>query len=149
MTPSGVQPTRPGDAAHEAAHRALGEPVDVLLRRDQVDHRLGVEPVRQRQLDEDPVHVRIGGQLGDRRLDLALRRRRREVDVARPHPDLGRLALLAAHVALARRVVADEHGDEADRRRRRRPRSAWRSALEQLVTQGQCRPSRSPSPTRL
>ena len=40
-------------------------------------HRLGVEPAGQRQLDEDPVDVRVGGELGDRRLDLALRRRRR------------------------------------------------------------------------
>ena len=112
-----MQPTRPGHAAHEPAHRALGEPVDVLLRRDQVDDRVGVEAARERQLDEDAVDVGIGGQLGDRGLDLALRRRRRQVDVARPHPDLGRLALLAAHVALARRVVADEHRRQADRRR--------------------------------
>ena len=80
-------------------------------------HRVGVEAAGQRQLDEDPVDVGVGGELGDGRLDLALRRRRRQVDVARLHPDLGRLALLAAHVALARRVVADEHGRQADRRR--------------------------------
>ncbi len=38
-----------GQAAHEAAHRALGEPVDVLLRRDQRQHGLGVEAGGQRQ----------------------------------------------------------------------------------------------------
>ena len=64
--------TRPGTPAHEAAHRPLGEAVDVLVRRDQREHGLGVEPVGQRQLDEDAVHVGIGGQLGDGRLDLAL-----------------------------------------------------------------------------
>ena len=71
----------PGHAAHEPAHRPLGEPVDVLLRRDQVDHRVGVEAGRQRQLDEDPVHVGVGRQLGDGRLDLALRDVGRQVDV--------------------------------------------------------------------
>ena len=136
MTPSGVHADETRPAAHEAAHRALGEPVDVLLRRDQVDHRLGVEAGGQRQLDEDAVHVGVGGELGDRRLDLALRRRRREVDVARLHPDLGRLALLAAHVALARRVVADEHRRQADRRRAGRF-DALGERFEQLVTQGQ------------
>ncbi len=39
-----------GQAAHEPAHRALGEPVDVLLGRQQRQHRLGVEAVGQRQL---------------------------------------------------------------------------------------------------
>jgi len=82
------------------------------------------------------VDVRIGGQLGDRRLDLALRGRRRQIHVTGPHPDVSRLALLAAHVALARGVVADEDGDEADRRGAGRF-DALGQPLEQLVTQRQ------------
>ena len=46
----------PGEAAHQAARSTLGQPVDVLLRRDEVQHGLRVEAAGQRQLHEDAVH---------------------------------------------------------------------------------------------
>ena len=58
--------------AHQPAQRPLGQPVDVLLRRDHGQHGVGVEAVGERQLHEDSVDVGVGGQLGDGRLDLSL-----------------------------------------------------------------------------
>ena len=40
--------------------------VDVLLGRDRLDHAVLVDVVGQRQLDEEPVHVVVGVDLGDR-----------------------------------------------------------------------------------
>ena len=107
-------------------------------------HRLGIETVGKRELDEDAVHRRVVDERTDRRFDLGLCRRRRQVDVARRQTGLGGLGVLAADVPLARTVVADEHGGQTDRRRsgrfdlcpdrRRSARRATRS-----------RPSRSPS----
>ena len=133
-------------AAHEPAHRALGEAVDVLLGRDQVDHGIGVETRRAAGAGR--------GCRGRRDRPTARRRPPRPGPASAVagrstwrglHADLGRLALLAAHVALARRVVADEDGGQADRRRARPPRSAPRRAAEQSRHAARCRPSRSPS----
>ena len=68
----------------------------------------------QRQLDEDPVDRVVGVQLGEQRQELLLGRVRGQADVARVDPDRLRRLLLAADVDVRRRVVADEHGGEAD-----------------------------------
>ena len=106
-----------GQAAHEPAHRALGETVDVLLGGISAQHRLGVEAAGQRQLAQDAVHARVGGQRADGVFDLGLAGVAGQLDVARLHAGLGGLLLLAAHVDLARLVVADQHGGQAHRRR--------------------------------
>ena len=54
----------------------LGETVDVLVGGHQVEHGFRVETVRQRQLDEDAVHLGIGGERADGVFDLGLRGRR-------------------------------------------------------------------------
>ena len=110
-------------AAHETAHRRLGQPVDVLLGRDHAQHRLRVEVAGQRQLAEDAVHRRVGSQRGDDVLELGLADVAVDRHVARLHAGLGRLLLLAADVDLAGLVVADQHRGQAHRRRCRRPRS--------------------------
>ena len=71
-----------GATTHESAHRALGQAVDVLLRRDEVDDRFGVETVGERELHEDAVHRVVGDEFTHDRLDLCLGGRRRQVDMA-------------------------------------------------------------------
>ena len=72
ITPRGVAPTCPGHSLHEASEARIGEPVDILRGRDQVDDRTRVEAIGQRQLHEDAVDGRIGGERGDDVLHLGL-----------------------------------------------------------------------------
>ena len=71
--------------------------------------------VRERQLDEDPVDRVVGVQLGDEPQELVLGRLGGQVVVVRLDPRLAARLVLLADVDLRRRVVADEHGGEADR----------------------------------
>ena len=85
------------------------QPVDVLARVDQVEHRLFVQPLRQGQLHEDAVHCRIGVELAHQLHELVLRRVGRQgVGHTFDSHLLGRLALVA-NVDLGGRIFANEH----------------------------------------
>ena len=104
----------PRAAEVEAAGVHRVEPVDVLRGIDRLDHLGLVEVGRQRQLDEDPVDGVVGVQLGEELKELVLRRVRREPKVVRVDADGRRGLVLAGDVDVGGRVVADEHGREAD-----------------------------------
>ena len=91
------------------------EAVDVLGGIDAVERARLVEAVRQRALHEDPVHVRIGVEAVDQRIELGLRRRRGQIVMERAHAGLGRLLVLHADVDLRRGIGADKHRREARR----------------------------------
>ena len=73
---------------HQAAERRAGhhrllpgaekadvrdvEPVDILGRVDRVDHQVGVQMPRQRQLHQDAMHRRIGVEPADQRQQIGL-----------------------------------------------------------------------------
>ena len=71
-----------------------------------------VEAVRQRALHEDPVHGGIGVERVDQRVELGLRRGRRQLVVKRLHAGLGGLLVLAPDVDLRAGIGAHEHGGE-------------------------------------
>jgi hypothetical protein len=111
------------DAARRARQRArlaqdqLAEvdrvqSVRVLGRVHPVQHRVRVEPGRQRQLDDVPGAGGIGVQLVDHRLDLRLAGVGRQVPPDRRDPDLRAVPVLAVHVGPAARIVAHQHGAE-------------------------------------
>ena len=88
------------------------EAVDVLARVDQLDHPLGVDLLRQRQLHQDAVHRGIGVERAHAVEHLRLAGGRGKVERERPHARrLGHPALVA-HVDLRRRVLADEDDGE-------------------------------------
>ena len=68
----------------------------------------------------------------DHRFDLGLGRRGRQVLAHREHAHLGAVLVLHRHVALARRVVADEHGAQPDGDALVRRSRATRSATSAL-----------------
>ena len=118
MIPRGVHGTRPGLPRTRRPRLAAVRPSTSLSGGMRSMTGSASRPARQRQLDEDAVDGRVGGQLGDDRLHLGLAgvgRRGRCGGTA--HADCGRLLLLRRHVAPARGVVADEHGGQADVRR--------------------------------
>ena len=88
--------------------------VDVLHRIDRPHHARLVDLVGQRRLDEDPVHLVVLVQLFDELDELVLGRRGGQAMVDRLDADLVRSLVLEADVDLRRRIVADEHGGEAD-----------------------------------
>ena len=85
------------------------EAVDVLRRVDGVDDEVGIEVLRQRQLDEDAVHRRVGVQPRDERQKIGLGGLGGQLVLEGRHPGLGRLLALVADVDLARRVLAHQH----------------------------------------
>jgi hypothetical protein len=88
--------------------------VDVLGRRDRLDHPGLVEMVGERKLDEQTVDPVVGVDLGDRRQQILLRRVGGQLEVTRIHPGLRRGLLLQVDVDVRRGVVANQHGGEAD-----------------------------------
>ena len=121
-----------------ASRPALGgEAVDVLRRVDRGDHLVLVDLLGQRQLDEDPVDLVVGVQLGDQREQLVLRRLGVELVVDRAHPDLLGGAGACCDVDLRGRVVADQHGREPGR-------AAVRSAANALTARPRRGPRRPP-----
>ena len=123
----GMHGLRQHDAAERRARhqrrQAGGEPpgvdrmeaVDVLRRIDGVEHLLGVDLLRQRQLHQDAVHRRIGVELFDQRHQLGLADAVRQPMIERLHAGfVGRLGL-AADIGLARRIVAGQNDREPGR----------------------------------
>ena len=91
------------------------ETVNVLGRIDGVEHLLGIDLLRQRQLHQDAVHRRIAVELAHQRQQLVLDHGFGQPVIERPHAGLDRHLGLAADVELACRIVAGEH----DRKPRR------------------------------
>ena len=112
---------------HQPADVVRMKAVDVLARVDALGHSLRIDLLRQRQLDQDPVHRRVGIQLVDQRQQLVFRRVGRQVVRKRQHVrGFGEFALVA-HVDLRGRVFADQHDGEPGPRQARR--DARRDAL--------------------
>src|SRR5690606_17420739 len=92
------------------------EAVDILARIDPVDQRTGVAPVRQRQLDQDAVNLRIGVEAVDQLQQLGIGGRGRQVVVQRSYPDFLGCPTLVADVYRRGRIVAHQHDCQAGRR---------------------------------
>jgi len=108
---------RTGVHQHEPAQVDRVQSVDVLVRVDAFQYPLLVKALRQRQLDQEAGARRVGVQLVDGGLDggldVGLRGAGRQVAAQRQDAQLGAVAVLAGHVRLGRRVVADQDGAEA------------------------------------
>ena len=107
---------RAGDKAGQAQRKPAGadrgQPVNVLVRADPRDHRLLVEVLRERQLNEDAVDHRVGIQPVDQRQQAILIVVFRQAVFEAGHAALdGRLAL-GGDIDLARRILAHQHDGE-------------------------------------
>jgi hypothetical protein len=99
---------RAGDAEHELAEVGRVQPVGVLVGVDQLQHAVGVDVRRQRQLHDEAGAGVVLVERDHRRLDLLLRRGGRELHPERGDADLGAVAVLARDVRVAARVVPDQ-----------------------------------------
>ena len=95
-------------AGREQPRRQRMEAVDVLGRRDGLDHLARVDLRRQRQLHENAVNGRVLVQPLDQLQQLDLGGRCRQLEEQRAHIGGGGLGGLAAHIDFARRIVAHE-----------------------------------------
>ena len=136
-TPSGVPGTCAGVPASSRPAFSGGMPSTSLTGSIGADHTALVDPVRQRQLDEDPVDGVVGVQLGDEREQLLLARRRRQAQIARLDPDLERRLVLQPDVDVRGGIVADEHRREADRA----PKAATSAATSSRIRAASAFPS--------
>ena len=84
------------------------EAVDVLIRPDFTDHLRAVQPVRQRQLAQNPVDVRIRVQPPDDRHQFFLRSRGRQLDQLRFHTDLRAGFFLACDIRKRSRILSNQ-----------------------------------------
>ena len=117
ITPDGVAGTRPSRPWTSRPAFVGREPVDVLRRVDRGRGTRRVEVAGQRQLDDDAAHRRVGVQLARR--PRAAPPGRCRSGSSRPierDADLGARPVLAGHVDLRGRVVADQHGRQPGRR---------------------------------
>ena len=116
-----------GEQAHAAGRRARGEaraplgdttevvgvqPVDVLVRRDGGDHRVGVEAARQRQLHQDAVHRRIRAEARDQLEERGLGGVGGQAVIGGGDADLAGVLGLGLDVHGGGGIVADEHDGE-------------------------------------
>jgi hypothetical protein len=76
----------------------------------------GVDVLGQRQLHQDAVYAVISVEPGDQRQQLGLGGLLGQAMVKVYHAELGRQLALAAHIDLASRIGADQHGSETRRR---------------------------------
>ena len=102
-------------ADHQPPEVHRVQAVGVLARIDRVECGLVVEALRQRQLHDERVDVRVVVELVDRAQHVGLGRGLGELDMEGVDPDVGRVGALAADVRRAVRVVADEDRPEAGR----------------------------------
>ena len=121
---TGPQPLAPGE---EGAGVVRAEPVDVLLRREQIEHRLRIDLLGKRQLHQHAVHVRIDVQPPDQREQLGLGRLLGQDVLEARHPRLQAGLRLSSDVDLARRIVPDPD------QRQPRPRAGARLDLAHLL----------------
>jgi hypothetical protein len=102
-----------GQADGEAACVDDVEPVDILVRVDRGEHRIGVDLVRERQLDQDAVNGRIGVEAKHQFEQYGLLGVGRQAVFEGAHAGGGGLAGLVAHIDLACRIIADQNHGEA------------------------------------
>ena len=103
--PGGGAGQEPGQPQHQATHILRVEGVHVLLRADGLQHGPAVQPLRQRQLHQDPVHVLPAVHVLHQRQQLLLGGFGGQMVVQAPHPALGAVFLLVADVYGAGGVV--------------------------------------------
>ncbi len=92
------------------AHILRMKSVNILQRRDRIEHASGIDALRQRQLDEDAMHCRIDIELIDQREQLVGRRCVREAMQPAGESILLASFLLIANIDLTGRIFADKHG---------------------------------------
>ena len=83
--------------------------IDVLPRIDGIQHLLGIDLLRQRQLHQDAMHRRVGVELLHQRHQFGLVDAVRQPMIERLHAGFLRRLGLAADIGLARRIVAGQH----------------------------------------
>jgi hypothetical protein len=131
-------------AEHQFAQVHRMQAVSVLLRVHQVQHALLVQARGQRELHDVARAGRILVELEHRLFHLRLGGVGRQVTADRRDPDLGAVPVLARHVGVAARVVADEDrakpGHDAPRRQRCHPLLQVRPHLRRcrLAVQNRC-----------
>jgi hypothetical protein len=102
-------------ALGEEAGAGRGQAVHVLGWVDRRDHGVLVEPVGERQLDEDSIDVLVPVQALDQVDELPLRCVAPELVMDRAHPDLLARLALVADVDVGGGVVPDQDRREARR----------------------------------
>ena len=85
------------------------EPIHILRLVDRLDHLRLVDMLRQGQLHQNAVHLRIGIQFGNQPQQLRLRNRLRAADRRVADSDLGRGLRLTRHITHARGIVPHEN----------------------------------------
>jgi len=85
------------------------EPVHVFVQADHAQDSFLVEVFRERELDQDPVHLWIGVQLPDQVLDFLLSCVGGQVVPKGRNADLVARLALHPHVTLRRRIIAHQH----------------------------------------
>ena len=101
-----------GQAQRQPAGADRGQAIDVLARVDPVDHRLLVEMVGKRQLDEDAVDRGIGVEPVDQRVQRLLGGIGGKQVLEALHAAGHGLLALVADIDLAGRILADQHHRE-------------------------------------
>src|SRR5436189_43910 len=81
-----TSPTR--TALRQQAGTPSGQAIDVLSRVDRADHRVLIDLIGQRNLDQDPVHLVVGVQVVDEPEQILLSSRRGQPVVDRAHSHL-------------------------------------------------------------
>ena len=104
MIPRGVHGSGPG-MPNTSLPRFVG---CVLLRVDELQHTVGVDVGRQRELDDEACAVRVVVQRVHGGLDLGLSGRGGQLHAEGRDPDIGAVAVLPGNVRMAAWVVADQ-----------------------------------------
>jgi hypothetical protein len=113
MMPRGVEGRSVGIFTAKSADVVGVETVDVLVRTDALDHRLGIDVRRQRQLHQDAVDAVVGVEAVDQRQQFVLGRRGRQVVRHADHAGAFAGAFLVAHVDGRGGIVADQNHRQA------------------------------------
>ena len=86
--------------------------IDILGRIDGGNHAITVDLFRQRHLDKDAIHCRIGVQGGHQGEQIGLACIGRQAILARDHPGFARGLALGADIDRAGRIIANQHDGE-------------------------------------
>ena len=92
----------------QLAHILRMEAIDILLRTNVPDDRVGIDVLGQRHLHENAVHRRVTIQLLDERQQRRLCRIGRQTNRATGHARFARRPLLGAHIGRTGDIVAHE-----------------------------------------
>ena len=95
-------------ADQQLAHILRMETIDILLRTNVPDDRVGIDVLGQRHLHEDAVHRGVTIQLLNERQQRRLGRISRQTNRSTRHARFARGLLLGAHVGRTGTIVANE-----------------------------------------